>query len=226
MGYTTEFTGKFKFNKTLDKETYTFLKKLSETRRMKRKVGPEYGVEGEFFVDGKGYAGQDHDNTIIDHNTPPKTQPGLWLQWEPTKDKKYLTWNGAEKFYNYVEWLKYLLDKILIPKGYGLEGCVEFQGEDEGDHGYIVIKDNVVEVMDRLPNNAEKFIESIIKPTKVAKKPKEPKLTEKKVQSKLEKIWKEVNSLRIDMNLSDDWVDSDIESSLAEIEEKIDELRK
>ncbi len=224
MGYTTEFTGKFKFNKKLDNETYTFLKKLSETRRMKRKLGPEFGVEGEFFVDGKGYAGQDHDASVVDHNTPPKTQPGLWLQWEPTKDKKHLTWNGAEKFYCYVEWLEYLLAKILIPKGYSLEGCVEFQGEDEGDHGYIIIKDNKVSVKDRLPNNAEKFIDSITKSTK--KVAKTPKLTEKKVQAKLEKIWKEVNSLRIDMNLSEDWVDSDTESSLAEIEEKIYELRK
>ena len=61
---------------------------------------------------------------------------------------------------------------------------------------------------------------------KVNKKPRTEKLTEKKVQAKLESIWKEVNGLRIDLNLSADWVDSDLESSLAEIEEKIDELRK
>ena len=58
----------------------------------------------------------------------------------------------------------------------------------------------------------------------VAKAPLDHSMEE--VQAKLEKIWKEVNSLRIDMNLSEDWVDSDTESSLTEIEEKIDELRK
>ena len=66
-----------------------------------------YGNEGEYFVGGEGYAGQESEDTIIDYNTPPgqigvsgldkfeayweesrkriregKCQPGLWLQWK------------------------------------------------------------------------------------------------------------------------------------------------
>lgn len=111
---------------------------------MARNVGPEYGVEGEFFVDGKGWAGQDSDDTIIDYNRPPKTQPGLWCQWVPTKDGKFIEWDGSEKFYEYVEWLKYLIAKVLAPRGYILNGEVEWQGEDNSDRGIIVVKNNVV----------------------------------------------------------------------------------
>ena len=144
MGYTTDFNGSFRLNKTLDEQTKTFLKKFAETRRMKRKLGPEYGVDGEFYVDGAGYAGQDHEASIVDYNTPPRTQPGLWCQWVPTEDGNFIEWDGGEKFYDYVEWLEYLIKNFLAPKGYVLNGEVQWQGEDTGDVGRIVVTDNVV----------------------------------------------------------------------------------
>src|SRR5262249_21665389 len=143
MGYTTEFQGRFNINKPLDEETYTFLVKFSETRRMKRTgLGPEFGVDGEFFVGGKGFMGQDHDPSIVDYNEPPKTQPGLWCQWVPTEDRQHIEWNETEKFYNYVEWLEYLVAKILAPRGYSLSGEVTWQGEESSDKGMIIAKDN------------------------------------------------------------------------------------
>jgi hypothetical protein len=148
MGYTTDFTGKFELNKKLDLETYMFLRKLNDTRRMARKTDKKYGVEGEFFVDG----GEDDDrffsnkakSNIIDYNTPPKTQPGLWCQWTPTEDAKHIEWDEGEKFYAYIEWLEYIIEKVLKPKGYKLNGEVEYQGEDPSDFGMIVVTDNVV----------------------------------------------------------------------------------
>ncbi len=146
MGYTTEFKGRFKFNKPLDSETLTFLTKLANTRRMARNLPPEYGTEGEFYVDGGGFAGQDREPSVIDFNRPPSTQPSLWLQWEPTQDGKYLEWNGAEKFYSYVEWLEYLIEKVLAPKGYSISGRVMYQGEDDTDAGMIEVRQNRVHV--------------------------------------------------------------------------------
>lgn len=144
MGYTTDFTGNFKLNKKLDLETHEFLTKLAETRRMKRKLGPEFGIEGEFFVDGKGLAGQDRDDSIVEYNYPPSTQPGLWCQWVPTEDGLTIEHDGGEKFYNYVEWIEYIIDKILKPRGYSLTGQVTWVGEDRSDLGRILIVDNVV----------------------------------------------------------------------------------
>lgn len=152
MGYTTDFEGKFKLNKELDEDTYNFLIKLAETRRMKRDVSVlksmgyegDYGVEGEFFVDGAGDFGQDYDESIIDFNRPPKTQPGLWCQWIPTEDRTHIEWDGGEKFYNYREWLKYIIDNILKPNGYLLSGKVTYQGEGYGDFGSIMVKNNII----------------------------------------------------------------------------------
>jgi len=137
LGYSTEFTGRFLLNKPLDEETYSFLVKLNETRRMARRLGPEYGVEGELYVDGGGEFGQDQESSIIDYNRPPSTQPCLWCQWRPTEDHKGIEWDGGEKFYCYREWLKYITDNFLTPKGYTLSGVVEYQGEDSDDHGWI-----------------------------------------------------------------------------------------
>jgi len=146
MGYTTDFNGEFKLNKKLDAETHTFLNKLAETRRMKRNVDAKYGIEGEFYVDGEGFAGQDRDNTVMDGNSPPMTQPSLWLQWRPTDDGTAIEWDGGEKFYSYVEWIEYLIEKVLAPRGYTLTGAVQWRGENFDDLGTILIQDNVVTV--------------------------------------------------------------------------------
>jgi intein/homing endonuclease len=74
MGYDSTFRGEFKLNKSLTVKDYKFLKNFSETRRMKRNLPEEYGVEGEFYVEGKGYGGQDrNDPSIINFNSPPSS---------------------------------------------------------------------------------------------------------------------------------------------------------
>lgn len=144
MGYTTDFRGQFDISTRLDTDTQTLLTKLNETRRMARKLGPEYGIEGEFYVDGKGSFGQDREDSVIEYNRPPSTQPSLWCQWRPTKDGLHIEWDGGEKFYSYVEWIEYIINKILAPRGYFLTGIVEWRGEDWDDVGAIHIKNNVV----------------------------------------------------------------------------------
>ena len=144
MGYTTDFQGKFDFNKPLSDKMYNFLKLFNETRRMKRNVEEVYGVEGEFYVFGGGSYGQDHETNIVDYNQEPSTQPSLWLQWTPTEDRLSLEWDRGEKFYSYTEWLVYLIHKVLAPNGYVLNGTVEWQGEENGDVGEIFVEDNRV----------------------------------------------------------------------------------
>jgi hypothetical protein len=144
MGYTTDFEGSFNITPVLSQKDNEFLTKFSETRRMARNVGPEYGIEGEFYVDGTGWAGQDSDKNVINYNKPPSTQPGLWCQWVPTDDGSELVWDGSEKFYNYVEWLQYLIDKILAPRGYTLNGECQWFGEERDDVGVIIVKNNKV----------------------------------------------------------------------------------
>lgn len=198
MGYSTIFYGNVSLNKPLDDETYDYLVKFNETRRIKRNLPPEYGVEGEFYVDGKGLAGQDredniidyNEDNIIDYNSPPSTQPGLWCQWIPTKNRMGIEWDGGEKFYCSDEWMIYLLDNILAPKGYVANGTIEAQGDDINDHYWIKVTNNkvTVENLDLIKQKAEAF--DILQ----AKKEDLPLY----VGQKLSKLAKEILQKRLD----------------------------
>lgn len=149
MGYTTEFKGHVTIVPPLNVEELTFLKKFNETRRMNRTKGP-------YFVDGTGYAGQGHDDDIIDFNEPPEGQPGLWCKWEPTDDGTAIQWDGAEKFYDSDTWMKYLIDHFLRPGcvakaelpflqgNHIVNGEIQAQGEDPDDRWVLWVKNNIV----------------------------------------------------------------------------------
>jgi len=130
-----------------------------------------YGNDGEYFALDDGQSGQTADSSIIDFNTPPGQvnygdkrfpdtwmentrltkegicQPGLWCQWMLNNDGTELEWDGSEKFYNYIEWLKYLIKHFFEPWGIKLNGEVEWEGEDHDDKGKIIVKDNNVKTL-------------------------------------------------------------------------------
>jgi len=155
MGYTTIFGGRFDLDRVLDDKTHALIYGLAHTRRMKRDVGKleemgygnkdSFGVDGEFFIEGGGFMGQEEDASVVYFNACPSTQPGLWLQWVPTDDKKGLEWDGSEKFYHSLEWIEYLIERILKPEGYVVNGIVNAQGENPDDQYHIKVVDNVVE---------------------------------------------------------------------------------
>lgn len=142
----------------LTKEQAAYLRQFSRTRRMKRDpgiastypdpireaVGLPIGDEAGYFVGGEGSFGQAHDASVQDYNRPPRSQPGLWCQWVPNDDGSAILWNGAEKFYSYVSWIRYLIVHFLAPWGYLLDGEVVWQGEEESDQGIIRIQENKV----------------------------------------------------------------------------------
>jgi len=68
----------------------------------------------------------------------------LWLQWIPTEDKMGLEWDQGEKFYEAETWIEYLINKILEPNGYIVNGTVNAQGEDPGDKYNITVINNKV----------------------------------------------------------------------------------
>lgn len=159
MGYTTEFTGSFALDKPLTPEHKAFLEMFNETRRVKRnpallskdpireKAGlTSAGVDGEYFVAGKGVCGQDHDKSIVEYDGPPGEQPSLWCQWRPNEVGMAIEWDEGEKFYEYVPWLEYLIKHFLAPWGYKLNGTVTWQGERRDDSGSITVEDNFVSV--------------------------------------------------------------------------------
>jgi len=154
MGYTTDFWGQVEVKPALSKKELTYLKKFSETRRMHRE-------KGDYFVDGGGHAGQDREDDILDYNSPPPEQPGLWCKWSPTDDGKAIEWDGAEKFYFSAEWMWYLIQNFLKPnpiakirfpeqfaflKGHVCNGEIDAQGEESDDRWRLLVNDNEVSI--------------------------------------------------------------------------------
>ena len=101
--------------------------------------------------------GQLHDFSVENYNVPPETQPGLWCQWIIQDGK--LVWDGGEKFYRFVPWLRYLIDRFFAPSGYVLHGTVEWQGEDLEDKGLIQVIDNKITVWKVDPELSDELID-------------------------------------------------------------------
>lgn len=160
MGYNTDFEGSFKLSPALNPEQIAYLNAFANTRRMMRDstkcekvsdplrqaVGLPVGYQGEYcvFSHDRGFMGQDKDDTVIEYNDPSNNQPGLWCKWVPTEDGKCIEWDGAEKFYDYVEWIQYLNDNFLKRWGITIDGSVKWYGEERDDVGTIHAKNGVI----------------------------------------------------------------------------------
>lgn len=73
-----------------------------------------------------------------------KGMPGIWCQWVPNEEGGAIEHDQGEKFYEYIPWMKYLIDTFLKPWGYIANGAIEWDGEDSDDHGILEVTDNVV----------------------------------------------------------------------------------
>jgi len=96
------------------------------------------------------FADDRHDDTATDKF------PGIHCQWVPSGDLLSIEYDGGEKFYNYTEWIEYLIKEFLIPWGYTLNGKVYWSGEDDDDTGFITVTDNDVRT-----TNIKTYIEEL-----------------------------------------------------------------
>jgi hypothetical protein len=152
VGYDTFFRGEFKLNKRLSDAHAAYLRAFVEKRHvtyndkaietcsdpLRVAVGLPLGPGGTFFV------GTSHE--IDDANTPPPGVPGVWCRWEPNYENTAIVWDGSEKFYDYVEWLAWIVTHLLSPWGYVLSGTIEWRGDSADDYGSIVVTRNKISV--------------------------------------------------------------------------------
>jgi hypothetical protein len=73
-----------------------------------------------------------------------KGAPDSYCQWEISNDRLHIEWDGEEKFYDYVEWLQWLIDNKFKPAGLTLTGSVQYDGEELEDVGTLSIEDGKV----------------------------------------------------------------------------------
>ena len=172
MGYTTDFNGEFKLDKPLTPEHEAYLIAFAHSRHMERNAtitgtmpdpvreaaGLPLGDQAQYFVGASEInMGQDETSDVLDANRPPNGVPSLWCQWIPEvryvqgEDQKgkpadCIAWDGGEKFYEYIDWIKYIIVHFLDTWGYVVDGEVKWVGEDSNDLGKIVIKNSIVTV--------------------------------------------------------------------------------
>jgi hypothetical protein len=117
MGYTTEFKGAFDLDAPLTLEQAGLLRMLAADEA------------------------EEEDWERFDRH------PEGYFQWTVTKDRQHIVWDGNEKFYDYDEWLQWLIDGLLTAWGRTLSGQVEYQGESRDDWGLLkVVSGKVVKV--------------------------------------------------------------------------------
>ncbi len=129
-------SGELILNKPLDIVTFKFLQQLSNTPRLALNVDAKYGVEGEFYT------------VPALHYTPsansPRTQPDLRCNWKPSVDGKFIRWNGHEDFEHPVEWIEWIISKVLSPRGYIVNGHINYKYDDSVRVYQLSVVNNVV----------------------------------------------------------------------------------
>lgn len=175
MGYTTNFTGQLKFSTPLTKEQVSYIQAFNQTRRMKRNSDlaeqmPDpkrkaaklpIGRDAQFFVGNETDMGQVMDSSVVEYNSPPFGQPGLWCNWTVSNDGTALLWDESEKFYDYVEWLQYMIDHFFSPWNTKLNGTIDWEGEDHSDTGTIKVVDSVISIDNGVVTSEEKLKDTI-----------------------------------------------------------------
>lgn len=155
MGYSTDFTGQINIDPPLNLAERIYLKRFSQTRHMRRHLGPHW-------VSTIAYEDSNNERDVIDHNTPCPGVPSLWCDFTPTPDGKAIVWNESEKTQESDCWIRYIIDHFLKPDAHS-KNCDErdpqfkefqynhvcngellAQGEDPHDRWKVLVKDNVV----------------------------------------------------------------------------------
>lgn len=131
MGYTTEFKGSFQLKK-FDKKSKKFhlapaTPALVEAfeQLAKRHSQPGKWRAGSVVVMGRNY-GQ---------------APSLYCQWTLSRNLAAVEWDGGEKFYEWKEWLRVVL-QVCAAHGFIFEGKVKYRGEDFEDAGIFEVARN------------------------------------------------------------------------------------
>lgn len=69
--------------------------------------------------------------------------PGGYCQWVYDDSRSAIVWDGGEKFYGYITWIRFL-SKLLTDLGYKLNGHVRWSGEESADRGIITARDGAI----------------------------------------------------------------------------------
>lgn len=72
-----------------------------------------------------------------------------WLIFDDgDQDKFYLKWDDSrEKFYDYVEWIRCLINMFFLGWKWNAKGKICWHGESKKDAGIICVSDNIISII-------------------------------------------------------------------------------
>ena len=150
------FDGSFGVETYLDNDTINLILGLNKSRRVKRDTKAlarkldisvkecleTYLEDGQLYVpDCDDFT---DDESVVSLNEPPSDQPGLFCKWTVDVEDNSIVWDGTQDFENFFEWLNYLIEIVLKPRGYVVNGKVRYVGKRLDDMGLITVKKNDV----------------------------------------------------------------------------------
>jgi len=109
MGHSTDFLGHIDIEPPLNDAEIDYLTAFFASRRCRREGGP-YDVPGNPRAENLAGAWGDRSNECAEG------QPNLWCDWTVCWEGCCLTWNGTEKSYSMIPWLRYLIAHFLGPE--------------------------------------------------------------------------------------------------------------
>ncbi len=82
------------------------------------------------------------------HEPPPKGMPHCYYcDWRVSEDGTQIEEPSSDgSFYDYDKWLLLLIERFFAPWGVLLNGEMEWDGEESGDMGKLILKDSVLTV--------------------------------------------------------------------------------
>jgi hypothetical protein len=117
MGYTTDFIGHFDIYPPLNDAEQAYLTAYARSRREGTEHAP-YAVPAnpaaeEFPPPGRPVAAP--SSGVNPRVSALDRPPGIWCGWVPGWCGDCLAYDGIEKFYQPVDWLRYLIEHFLRP---------------------------------------------------------------------------------------------------------------
>jgi len=109
MGYSTDYVGHIEIDPPLNDAEIEYLTAFCDSRRFVR--------SSPYDVPGNPWAETSDGVPPELYNQPPPGQPDLWCDWSVCWDGCCLAWNGTEKSYAMIAWLRYLIAHFLRPGG-------------------------------------------------------------------------------------------------------------
>lgn len=155
MGTTTMLEGEFLVTPAItDDNVLNLLKGLENAQKVHSRKSRAKLNEDSVKKCSKKYSSDESDNDIITYDNDSLSFLLKWIddnkppyhlhEWIYDKKSSVFRWSNSEKVHTYVECLKYLIEKILKPNGYTLNGTIAWNWDYTDHTGNIVVDNNNV----------------------------------------------------------------------------------